>query len=129
MKPTTREWMDIAEEDLDAARAMRDTGRYLYAAFQAQQCAEKALKAVLQEKLAAPPKVHDLETLAEKAGLVESDLSRRLRILSAYYIATRYPEDRARLRDVTDREKAVNLIGIAEEVLAWATGQLNSTRS
>lgn len=72
-------------EDLDAARAMCDGGRYLYAGFEAQQSAEKALKAVLQETLRMPPKIHDLETLAEHAGLVDASLNERLRVLSAYY--------------------------------------------
>lgn len=40
MKPTTREWLEIAAEDLDTAQAMCDGGRYLYAGFEAQQSAE-----------------------------------------------------------------------------------------
>lgn len=43
-----------------------------------------------------------------------------LEILSAYYIATRYPEDRAKMRSVTDGPKALELIRIAGEVLEWA---------
>lgn len=76
-----------------------------------------------------PPKIHDLETLAEHAGLVDASLNERLRVLSAYHIATRYPQERASLRDATDKETALELIGIAGEVLAWATRQLNSTTS
>ena len=68
---------------------MCDGGRYLYAGFEAQQSAEKALKAVIQETVRVPPKIHDLETLAEKAGLDDAPLAARLKVLSAYYVAAR----------------------------------------
>jgi HEPN domain-containing protein len=129
MKPTTREWLEIAAEDLDTARAMLAAGRYLYAGFEAQQSAEKALKAVIQEEVRVPPKIHDLEALAERAGLDDAALAARLKILSAYYIATRYPQERATLRKVTDQAKATELIHTAREVLAWATRRLSSTNS
>lgn len=129
MKPTTRAWLEIAAEDLDTAQAMLDGGRYLYAGFEAQQSAEKALKAVIQEAVRVPPKIHDLEALGERAGLDEADLVARLRVLSAYYIATRYPEERVRLRKATNQVKATELINTAGEVLAWATRRLTSTTS
>ena len=69
MKPTTREWLEIAAEDLDTAQAMCDGGRYLYAGFEAQQSVETALKAVIQESVRVPPKIHDPEALAERASL------------------------------------------------------------
>jgi HEPN domain-containing protein len=109
--------------------AMLDGGRCLYAGFQAQQSAEKALKAVIQEAVRVPPKVHDLEALAERAGLDDGALAARLKVLSAYYIATRYPQERAAPRKVTDHAKATELIHTAREVLAWATLRLSSTNS
>lgn len=129
MKPTTREWLEIATEDLDTAQAMYDGGRYLYAGFEAQESAEKALKAVIQEGVRVPPKIHDLEKLAERAGLDEAALAGRLRILSLYYRGARYPEERAPLRRSTDEAMAVALMGTAREVLAWATGRVSSTTS
>ena len=129
MKPTTREWLEIATEDLDTAQAMCDGGRYLYAGFEAQQSAEKALKAVIQETVRVPPKIHDLEALAVRASLVDPALTARLKVLSAYYIATRYPQERSALRGVTDRTKAAELVATAREVLAWATRRLTSTSS
>lgn len=129
MKPTTREWLEIAAEDLDTAQAMLNGGRYLYAGFQAQQAAEKALKAVIQEAVRVPPKIHDLEALAERAGLDDAALAARLKVLSAYYIATRYPQERATLRKTTDQAVATQLIRTAQEALAWATRRLSLTDS
>ncbi len=129
MKPTTRDWLEIAAEDLDTAQAMCDGGRYLYAGFQAQQTAEKALRAVIQEAVRVPPKMHDLETLAERAGLDDGSLVGRLKVLSAYYIARHYPAERASLRKTTDQTRALELMTTARQVLAWATRRLTSTTS
>lgn len=121
--------LEIPAEDLNTAQAMCDGGRYLYAGLQAQQSAEKALKAVIQEAVRVPPKIHDLDALAERAGLDDTEIKTRLKVLSAYYIATRYPQERAALRGVTDGTKATELIGTAREVPAWATRRLTSTAS
>ena len=95
MKPTTRDWLEIATEDLDTAQAMCAGGRYLYAGFAAQESAEKALRAVIQEGARVPPKIHDLETLAERAGLDDAAPGGRFRILSLYYRGARHPAERA----------------------------------
>lgn len=38
-------WIDMAGYDLDTARAMLQTGRYLYVGFMCYQAVEKSLKA------------------------------------------------------------------------------------
>ncbi len=76
-----------------------------------------------------PPKVHDLDALAEKAALPDVNMRQRLRALTEYYIATRYPEDRKTLAQRTDGKMAQSLVDTAKEVLAWATQQLTSTPS
>lgn len=129
MKPTTVEWLEIAAEDLDAAEAMLRSGRYLYAGFEAQQAAEKALKAVLQEAARVPPKIHNLVTLARDAGVDVQELLDRLATLSAYYIATRYPEVRKELSQRTTLDVAESLLDTAREVHAWAKQHLTSSES
>lgn len=129
MKPTTREWLEIAAEDLDTAQAMCDGGRYLYAGFEAQQSAEKALKAVVQEAVRVPPKIHNLVTLAGRAGLSEPAMLERLAVMSPYYVATRYPEDRKILSRRTTEEVGKSLVQTAREVLAWAIERLTSQGS
>lgn len=129
MKPTTRQWLAIAVDDLDAAQVMLDSGRYLYAGFEAQQSVEKALKAVIQEAVRVPPKIHDLVTLAHEADLNDEGIVANLAVLSPYYIATRYPRDRERIRASTTQAVAERLIQTAKEVLAWATTRLTSSGS
>jgi HEPN domain-containing protein len=129
VKPITREWLQIAAEDLDTAVAMCDAGRYLYAGFEAQQAAEKALKAVIQETVRVPPKVHNLVLLAHRAMLCEKDLVTRLAELTPYAVATRYPEERRLLGQRTTPDVARRLIETARDVLAWAKRQLTSEES
>lgn len=65
MSPSVEAWLQKAEEDLRVAEALPDdpllTGGV---AFHAQQCIEKALKAVLLARAGACPRVHDLVRLS-----------------------------------------------------------------
>lgn len=47
MSSASQQWMEQARYDLDTARAMFDSGRYLYVLFCCQQAVEKALKAII----------------------------------------------------------------------------------
>ena len=54
-------WLDIAEYDLETARAMQSGGRYLYTVFMCQQALEKLLKAIyLTQKSEEAPRTHNL---------------------------------------------------------------------
>lgn len=97
MNPVTQEWVDKAEADFHVAlresRARKN--RSLDAiCFHAQQCAEKYLKARLQEAGISFPKTHSLPMLLHLAGGVEplwSSLRSPAGRLSAYAVAFRYP--------------------------------------
>ncbi|MCL2740413.1 MAG: HEPN domain-containing protein [Oscillospiraceae bacterium] len=70
----TQYWLNIADYDLDTAKAMLKTGRYLYVGFMCHQTIEKALKAIIARDCAEneiPPKIHDLTKLALKANLLD----------------------------------------------------------
>jgi HEPN domain-containing protein len=101
MKPTTREWVEKAEHDFaSAARELRarKSPNYDDACFHAQQCAEKYLKARLEEAGIAAPKVHDLPALLDMATPVEplwEGLRQHLSKLSAYAVNFRYPGESA----------------------------------
>lgn len=63
MNPATAEWVTKAEADFaTAGRELRARKNLNYDAvcFHAQQCAEKYLKAVLQEHQKQIPKIHNL---------------------------------------------------------------------
>jgi HEPN domain-containing protein len=70
MTETEQTWVDQAQYDIDTARAMLASGRYLYVMFCCQQASEKALKAVIVRKTGTlPPRTHNLLRLAEAAGV------------------------------------------------------------
>jgi HEPN domain-containing protein len=97
MLPLTAEWVTKAEADVATAtrelRARR-APNYDAACFHAQQCAEKYLKARLQEAGIAFPRTHDLVTLVQLLQPPEAALLALivdLRLLSAFGVAFRYP--------------------------------------
>lgn len=115
MKPETQEWIEKAEGDLKVARREAQTPDPVYDAicFHAQQCAEKYLKALLEEDNITFPQIHDLVVLLDlSGGLIPAldPLKPRLAHLSVFGIASRYPGVRA------DRQAAEEAITTAEEV-------------
>jgi HEPN domain-containing protein len=74
MNPATREWVLKAEEDFLATTILaRRRKRPLWnsVCFHAQQCAEKYLKARMQEAGMAIAKTHDLEVLLDQLLAIE----------------------------------------------------------
>jgi HEPN domain-containing protein len=117
MKPETQEWVDKAEGDLKVARREMQSADAVWnvVCFLAQQCAEKYLKAFLEEHSIAFKKSHDLVTLLNSSGglLPEIEpLRRQLAHLGVFGIATRYPGVQA------DQRAAEDAIETAEEVRA-----------
>ena len=94
MRRISRDWLLSAEMDLRSIERMLDE-EFLapVACFHAQQCVEKSLKAILEEKGVRPPKTHDVLRLyglvSETVGL-ELDL-RTLQVLNDLYVDARYP--------------------------------------
>ena len=97
MKPITREWISKAEGDWTAAGTLfrsRKHPNYDGACFHTQQCAEKYLKARLEEAGITFGKTHDLEKLLSLALTVESSwsvLKRDLIFLTDFAVEYRYP--------------------------------------
>jgi HEPN domain-containing protein len=96
MKPVTEAWLVKAGEDLDAIFALRgNPGLTGVVAFHAQQCVEKCLKAIAEERKGNVPRVHDLRRLWEAVAdefheAIDVDL---LRELTDIYTNSRYPGD------------------------------------
>ena len=115
MKLETTEWIDKAEGDWTVAqREMRAPNPvWNVVSFLAQQCAEKYLKAFLEEHNIAFGKTHDLVVLLNSSGglLLELNSQRpSLAHLSTFGIATRYPGAQA------DRLASENSMKTAESV-------------
>lgn len=126
MSETEQGWVDQAKYDLDTARAMLSSGRYLYVLFCCQQAIEKALKAVIVRKTGElPPRVHNLSRLAEVAKIeLNQKQVRFLGQLSAYYIQSRYPEEIKATGSTIGQELAQEVLGETELSVQWALSML-----
>ena len=85
--------------DLATAQQMLKTGRYVYVVFMCHMAIEKALKAVISQRInKLPPKTHDLIYLLD-AGKIEllAELIDFIGIINNASIVTRYPEDLSQL--------------------------------
>jgi HEPN domain-containing protein len=97
MKQATREWVAKAEEDFLAATDLarrRKRPVWSTVCFHAQQCAEKYLKARMEEAGLPIPRTHDLEVLLNPLLPVEplwAALRTALQTLTDYAVDFRYP--------------------------------------
>jgi HEPN domain-containing protein len=97
MKPITQEWVNKAEGDFATAQRelqVQQMPNYDAVCFHSQQCAEKYLKACLQEAKIAFNKTHDLSTLLDLFLPVEptwTTLRPTLDALTTYAVEFRYP--------------------------------------
>lgn len=111
MKPITREWIDKAEEDWEAARTLarkRKNPAYNAVCFHAQQSAEKYLKARLEEANIQIVKTHDLEALLISSLHVEPSwnvMLTDLKFLSDFAVDYRYPGAAATKADAQEAIK------------------------
>ena len=115
-----RNWLARARSNLLLAESGRQDGVFLEdLCFEAQQAAEKALKAVCVFYKVEFPKTHSLITLAgllEQAGVQLPPEVRDADPLTAYAVQARYPDwDEA----VTDLEYQ-RALTVAGQVVIWA---------
>jgi HEPN domain-containing protein len=108
MKPTTLEWIDKAEGDFATAQAsylQRKHPNHDAVCFHAQQCAEKYLKAHLEEAGLDIPRTHNLYALLTLVLPIEPVwcvLAADLNVLSTFAVAYRYPGVSASRIDAKD---------------------------
>ncbi len=118
-----REWLNRARSNLALAKN-RAPGVYLEdLCFEAQQAAEKAIKAVLIGRGVEFPYVHDLSrllSLLEEGGQTIPTEVHTAGTLTPYALITRYP---GIVRPVTQKEY-VKAVEIAEAVIRWAENHL-----
>jgi HEPN domain-containing protein len=97
MKPFSEEWVQKADNDLIAAHKLfRSRTKPLYdvVCFHCQQCAEKYLKAFLQERETPIPKIHnliELLDLCKKLDISFELLRADLKLIDQYSVQVRYP--------------------------------------
>lgn len=122
-------WIDLAEYDLDTAKAMLKHKRYLYVGFMCHQVIEKGFKAVIvsiAKEGEFPPKIHHLNKLADSAGLYQklNEKQKELIIkLLPMNIEARYPENKIRLLETLSENDCKQMIAETEELFLWIKKQ------
>ena len=88
-----KEWLRLAQEDLEVAELLFAENKWAHVCFHAQQASEKGLKALIENKKPVP-KLHDLVKLAREAVQCGYDVARfqpKFDFLNQFYTSTRYP--------------------------------------
>lgn len=110
------EWFENAKNALGYAKTgLPDTTFYSWICFLCQQSAELYLKGFLTLNGVEPPRIHDLVKLWGRCSDINSGLlglEEACRILTDYYIETRYPPE----VKTYSREKAEEAVKLALEV-------------
>lgn len=97
MKLLASEWLKAAQDDLAVIeKIINEESLSHMVAFHAQQCIEKSLKALGEERSLELPKIHKLKTLASRVGIELASFENgedHLHMLDELYIDSRYPGD------------------------------------
>lgn len=123
-----REWLNRARSNLIQART-EQAGVYLEdLCFNAQQAAEKAIKALLIQRDVEFPYVHDIAqllTLLERSGVEVPAQVRQAEKLTPFAVFTRYPG----VAPPVQREEYEEALALAEAVVRWAEERLRAEYS
>ena len=123
------DWFRQAEADLRHAHNSKEVGDYEWSCFASLQAAEKALKALFQER-GMDAWGHTVTTLI---GNLPSDVKRPsedlvnyARMLDKHYIPTRYPNgfESGAPTDFYTKEEAHNALRYAEAILEFCRVQI-----
>lgn len=114
-----REWLARARSSLIYAQSAPPEVDREDAAYQAQQAAEKAVKAVLIHQGATFPLTHNLAallTFVEQAGVSVPAEVRQAAALTRFAVTMRYPHDEPPLTEAELQEA----LAVAGATVAWA---------
>jgi HEPN domain-containing protein len=87
-------WRKTAESDIDTAKILTQSGKYVEGMFFCHLSVEKIIKAIIVRRVEdIPPKSHDLFYLASIAKIEITEVqSEFIQILMKYQLEGRYPE-------------------------------------
>ncbi|MBW2030610.1 MAG: HEPN domain-containing protein [Deltaproteobacteria bacterium] len=121
----SRDWWIQAQADLRHAQNALEDGDYDWACFAAHQAAEKALKAIFeqrQQKVWGHSVTRMLQVLQEEGVTVGDDLLDAARTLDKHYIPTRYPNglEQGAPTEFYTRKEAEDAISYSQKILRFS---------
>lgn len=121
-------WIEIAEYDLETAKAMLKSKRYLYVGFMCNQVIEKILKAYfVKVNKAQPPYTHKLIRLAEECNLYKTMSDQQKNFIfeiTPLNIEARYPTLKDEIAKVLNKQNCKKIIKETEEMVQWIKSKL-----
>ena len=119
------DWLIHSRSDLRLAKiSLKDTQILPEdCTFHSQQCAEKALKALLIAKNIEFPRTHSVEVLVgllKASGMVIPEIVDQAFVLTQYAVQTRYPGE----WEPITRQEARKAMEMAEYILYWVEGEI-----
>lgn len=119
-----------ADYDLETAKAMLKSKRYLYVGFMCNQVIEKIFKAYyVKAKNEQPPYTQKLIRLAEESNLYKMMTEKQkdfLDLISPLNIEARYPTQKQELFNALNNENCKKIIEETEELVLWIKQQLEN---
>lgn len=115
------EWFKQANYDLDTAKAMFETGRYIYAVFMCHLSIEKALKGLYTKSFQKDPaKTHDLNYLCKKINIrLPEELQKFMDDLNDLSVPTRYPDELEKLLKQYNKIRTERILKLTKDLLSW----------
>ena len=123
-------WLALADYDIETAKAMLKTRRYLYVGFMCHQTIEKSLKAIISRNCKEgeiPPKTHDLSKLAVCAkifDLMTEEQQNFVEYLNPLNVEARYPAYKDELAAGLTNESCMAIVAETEDLICWIKKQL-----
>jgi HEPN domain-containing protein len=120
-------WIEASEFDLRAMQNLFNSKDYVWCLFLGHLVIEKLIKAIaVKNDLSVVPKIHDLNKLANAAGLVvDSELADLLDVITAFNIEARYPDYKKEFYKKANNDFALYYKNKITELRIWLIDQLN----
>ncbi|OGU14882.1 MAG: hypothetical protein A2X61_11895 [Ignavibacteria bacterium GWB2_35_12] len=124
---TIQYWIETAENDLETAESLYNSGHYDWCLFLGHLVLEKILKAhwVKFNKDVNHPKIHNLLNLAKETILnqTEDELA-FLRLVNNFHLENRYPDYKKEFHKIVTKEYCLDNFNKIKERYQWFKSQL-----
>ena len=131
MKNEAKIWLDFADENLKSAKILLENSLFNASLQNAQQCVEKAMKAILIEKQVNIRKTHDifeLNLLLRKKNVTIDISEDECDVLNSIYLPSKYPLGSVLPYFLPDQKICNEILEIAKRVYRNVSDLLNAHR-
>ena len=118
-------WLSYAQNDMDCAEVMLQSGRWFYTVFMCQQAIEKLVKGLyllyVDDNV---PRLHDINNIFDRfkdklSEPLTADHVVLFDTLSQFYLRSRYPDYTSALASLTTSETAQSIYGKSKGAFQW----------